>query len=184
MTRPMNKWSARSTCLRTRARTPLGTVILASAIVALALGVGGLGGCEKKKKIVKLPPTPPPAAPVAPPVSFDTLAQELKVDPRVQFSQDLAITDEAFARASLKLADALAKGDAKALGGMTVRRVNDGIALLESSKQWEPATRGLEAVRIIAAAPPPSSLSKIEAVAPPPPNIKEAEEQGKQMQER
>lgn len=152
-------------------------VMTKAALLVALCGIAFLGACtEKKKKAPPPPPPPPPAPVVAPVISFDTLSQELKVDPRVQFAGDLSVNDEGFARASLKLVDAIVKGDTAALGKMTVLRVTEGISSLQSSQQWDESVKGLEAVRIIAAAPPPSNLSKEQAIPDPPANIKEAQD--------
>lgn len=124
----------------------------------LALGVS-LTGCEDKKpapKVTEAPPPPPPPPPPA--VSLDTLAQQLKVDPRVQIAPKVASTDEALARAALQVASAIAKGDANALKGLLTKRGQESLDYLSAGDAWKDATRGLEAVRIVALSPAPPAM--------------------------
>lgn len=126
---------------------------------ALALTLG-LGACDKPKPPPAPPPPPPPAPRVEapPPVSFEGLAQELRIDARVQLEQGLIATDEGLARATLRVADAIAKGDAKALRAVLSQRAGDALGTLESSDLWAPATKGIEAVRVLSVAQPPANL--------------------------
>ncbi len=140
----------------TRRQTKPSFIVVAGALAGLALA---LVGCEKPKP--PPPPPPPPRAPQAeapPPVSFEALAQELKIDPRVQIEAGLATADEGLARATLRVADALARGDAKALRPFLAQRAGDALGTLEAADQWTPATKSIEAVRILSVVPPPSNL--------------------------
>lgn len=148
MTHPANDMNRRS-----RTHGPLPTGVAA----ALALG---MWACDKPKPppAPPPPPPPPPRAEAPPPVSFEGLAQELRIDARVQLEQGLIATDEGLARATLRVADAIAKGDAAALRAVLSQRAGDALGTLESSDLWAPATKGIEAVRVLSVAPPPSNL--------------------------
>ncbi|MFN0012797.1 MAG: hypothetical protein ACKVS8_14270 [Phycisphaerales bacterium] len=141
----------------TRRQTDPSMVVLAVALCAFAVAVCG---CEKPKPPPAPPPPPPPPPRVeAPPaVSFEALAQELKVDPRVQIEPGFSISDEGLARATLRVADALARGDAKALRPLLAQRAGDALGTLEAADQWTGATKSIEAVRILSVGPPPSNL--------------------------
>ena len=91
-------------------------------------------------------PQPPP-----PEVSFETIAQNEKADARVQFAADLKISEENLdlGKAVVRLADCFARGSAKDLKPMLTRRAQSLLADLESSGQWEEATKQIEAVRVV-----------------------------------
>lgn len=109
-------------------------------------------GCEKKKPP---PPPPPPPAPVEPvEVSFDTIMQTLRADPRVQAAANLGITDESFAISAVKFADAFARGDAQSLKGMMQNRAKGVLELLENDGTWSTLAGRIEAVRIVYAGSP------------------------------
>ncbi|MBC7833601.1 MAG: hypothetical protein H7Y88_00690, partial [Phycisphaerales bacterium] len=76
-------------------------------------------------------------------------AQELRVDPRVQYAPHLTVTDEALVRDSLKLADAIASGKADELRSLMTPGAKAVLASLESTGQWDEGTGGVEAVRIV-----------------------------------
>jgi len=75
--------------------------------------------------------------------------QAMRPDARVQFPQNVAPLDEAFARAAISLANAFAKGDASALGGMLAPDAKRTLDLLTASGQWEEEVSTIEAVRIV-----------------------------------
>jgi hypothetical protein len=156
----------------TNALPRLPRALLALAAVAVVV----LVGCDEKKKVKPAPPPPPPPPPPPAVVSFDSLSQELKVDARISVAPSVSISDEAFARATLKLADAFVRGDADKLKGLTAPRVHAGVATLQVAQEWEPTTKGIEAVRLILIAPPPSNLSSALPEAPPGADIQEAQQ--------
>lgn len=139
----------------------------ASSRAALALGLVALsavlGACGKKAP----PPPPPPPPPVTkvveepPALSMTTIAQELKADSRVSFASGVTITDEGFARAAVKLADAIARGDAAKLGAMLTRKGKGVLDELTSSGGFTDATKPIEAVRVVFAQAP-GGLSDID----------------------
>jgi hypothetical protein len=94
-------------------------------------------------------------------VSFDTISQELGADPRVQFAPDVSVTDEAFAKAVVKLADAVARGDASKLRSIVNRDTKKVLSDLENSGLWGEQMSGVEAVRVVYAAPYDASANKI-----------------------
>lgn len=113
-------------------------------ILCLAIGATALGGCGKKK--APPPPPPPPPRVAAPePVRVETLAG----DPRVQFPQSAAPTDESLARAVAAFATALAKGDDAALGAMLDAPAKGVLAMQVRSGEWKSATAKIEAVRVV-----------------------------------
>lgn len=110
-----------------------------------------LTGCSKPPP----PPPPPPPAPVEPPppadVSMDTIIQDAKVDPRVQAASGMVVTEDrvSLATAVAKLADAIAKGDEKAMESMLTPKAQSVLSSLVSSGEWGESTKGIEAVRIV-----------------------------------
>lgn len=133
-----------------QARRPWTLVRVAGTCACLA-AVMLSPGCSKP------PPPPPPApAPTPPPpppaeVQLETLAQDLKVDPRVQFASGVHVTEDRIelGRAVVKLADALAKGDAKAMRPLLEKRAQAVLDELDSTGGWTEATQGIEAVRVL-----------------------------------
>jgi hypothetical protein len=123
-----------------------------------ALVIAGLafqGGCKKEPP--PPPPPPPPKElppPPPPPVSFDLIAKELKVDPRVSVAPGVEVTDQPFARAAMQLADAIARGDSGKAGALLTRRAKSVLDELVSSGAWGASTKSIEAVRVLFAAPP------------------------------
>jgi len=89
----------------------------------------------------------------------------MKVDARVQVASDVSISDESFARAALQLTDAIAKGDADKLTKLISPRAAAVLGELKSTDQWAPATKSLEAVRIITIGTPTSGPSPSTALA-------------------
>jgi hypothetical protein len=132
---------------RTRRFRRVITTTLAVAVMALA------AACSKKKPPPPLPPPPPPPPQPAPePVSFDSISQEMKADPRVQFAGGLAITDESVARAVISLADAIARGDISKLDPLLSQPAKNVVKSLQESGEWSTATKDIEAVRVVYAA--------------------------------
>jgi len=124
------------------------TLLALAGAVAL---VFNLAGCPKPA-----PPPPPPPAPAPPPpppqeVTLDTLAQEIKPDPRVQFASGLVVTEDQLelGKAVIRLADALAKGDDVALRPMLTRKAQKVLADLKGIGAWDEETKKIEAVRVI-----------------------------------
>lgn len=114
---------------------------LACAILAPSLTL--TVGCKKAEPP---PPPPPPPKQVARPVD----AQSFVTDPRVQFPQEHAPTDEALAQAVADFASALAKGDN---GAMSAMLDAPGRAILTEQVQtgaWERETSNIETVRVVA----------------------------------
>ena len=124
---------------------------LRTAAVALGLaGVlsAGITGCEKKKP----PPPPPPPVIIKPPppkVDMVALQQELNADPRIQFAEGAAPTGRELAEGAVRVADALARGDATALRALLDRSGQQVVDDLVNRAEWEPATSKIEAVRIV-----------------------------------
>jgi hypothetical protein len=96
-------------------------------------------------------PNPCPPPPPPPDVALETVAQDMKADARVQFAADLKLPEEKLdlAKAIVKLADALAKGDAKAMKPLLTRRAQGLLADLQNSGGWEEGTKQIEAVRVV-----------------------------------
>lgn len=114
-------------------------------LTASALLAPGLAGCGKKKAPPPPPPPPPPRAAAPEPVRVEGLAG----DPRVQFPQAMAPTDESLARAVASFATALAKGDDAALGAMLDAPAKGLLAMQVRSGEWKAATAKIEAVRVV-----------------------------------
>jgi hypothetical protein len=124
------------------------TSLKTSNLVVLSLvAIASFSGCEKKK-----PPPPPPPAPVIipppPKIEVQALLQELKSDARVQFAESAAPTDRTLAEGAIRLADAIARGDDKALRGLLDRSGQVILDDLVGRSEWSPATGRIEAVRI------------------------------------
>jgi hypothetical protein len=125
-----------SEMIRSTLRASLACAVL---MPALTLTVG----CKKEEPP---PPPPPPPKQVARPVD----AQSFVSDPRVQFPQEHAPTDESLAQAVADFTSALAKGDNNALSAMLDA---PGRAILTEQVQtgaWERETSNIETVRVVA----------------------------------
>lgn len=126
-----------------RLSNPVKLLLAAAFVSAMVLAPG----CEKKKP----PPPPPkieePPAPVE--VSFDSIMQTLKADSRVKAAGSLGITDESFAQAAVKLADAMAKGDADKLKEMLTLRAKNVVDGLVADGEWSKMSPRIEEVRIV-----------------------------------
>lgn len=98
------------------------TVAAAAGWSLALLGPAGVAGCSKEpeKKAVAEEPPPPQLPPPPPPprVDFASLGRELGASPKLTYAPTLAVSDAGFARAAVRFADALAKGDEKALSSM------------------------------------------------------------------
>lgn len=123
---------------RRRTRTVLPALLLCGAVVIAP-------GC--KKKAPPPPPPPPPSAPAAPP---PVNVASMLTDPRVQFAESAAPTDESLARAVVAFAGAMASGDAGVVEPMLDPLAKATLANLRASGQWSRATSGLEGVRVVA----------------------------------
>lgn len=128
-------------------RTNLSRRCLAAAAVVAAV----VAGCEKKKP----PPAPAPAPPTRPAVvipdkvEVQALLQQLGSDARVQFPQSAAPTDRSLAEGVIRLADALARGDAPAMRGLLDRAGQAILDELVGTGGWEDGTKKIEAVRVV-----------------------------------
>jgi len=75
--------------------------------------------------------------------------QSMRPDARVQYPQEHAPTDETAARAVISLANALAKGDASAMGALLVADAKADLNSLTGSGDWAEATGRIEGVRVV-----------------------------------
>lgn len=131
-----------------------------SSVGLTALLTTGISGCNDKKA----PPPPPPSAPKAPspaqssepppvvvqePIQIGPVMASMKPDQRVIFPQDAAPTDEGIAKAIIKLASNLAKGDSDAIRPMLQDDAKTTLDGLVNSGDWDIATKRIEGVRII-----------------------------------
>jgi hypothetical protein len=84
-------------------------------------------------------------------VSLDTLGQELKADARVQFATGLVVSEDRveLGRAVVRLADALARGDDRAMAPLLTRRAQGILSDLKTTGAWEESTAKIEAVRVV-----------------------------------
>lgn len=130
--------------------------LLRTIAVAAAVALLGGAGCEKKAPPKPPPPPPPPPpAPKAPdPVTVDGILQSMNADPRVQFPQAKAPTDESFARAVIALADSIVRGDAAKLRPMLMPPARAVLEQLEGGEDWSNETSKLEAARVVLASSP------------------------------
>ena len=123
-------------------------------IIALALMAGTLAlgaGCEKKKKPAPPPPPPPKPKVVIPdPVDVNAVAQQLHADARVNFPSANAPADRSLAVGVVKLADALAKGDADRMKSLLEPGSQTILDDLVSSGGWAEGTKPIGQVRIVA----------------------------------
>lgn len=108
----------------------------------LLLSGATLVACKKEE-----PPPPPPPPPPRAPQAVD--AQSFVTDPRVEFPQRHAPTDESIARAAANLASALARGDASAFESMLDAPGRAVLAQQRRTGAWERETGAIEAVRIV-----------------------------------
>ncbi|MGE4198115.1 MAG: hypothetical protein AB7G11_13435 [Phycisphaerales bacterium] len=138
-----------------RAAKPIMLVLMAGSVVALA-------SCSKKQP----PPAPvvdntPPPPPPPENVSFEAISQEMQADPRVQFASNLEVSDEKLARAVVRLADAIARGDASKLRAVVNADSKKVITALENDGTWGEQMNNVEAVRVVYAAPYDSAANKV-----------------------
>jgi hypothetical protein len=119
-------------------------------IAGVALTALMLVGC-KKPPPPPLPPPPPPPPPPPAMISLDTIAQNEKADARVTFSSDLKVTEDKteLGKAVVHLADAFARGDAKALKPLLTQPARVLLDQLVTDGGWEEATKPIEAVRVV-----------------------------------
>jgi hypothetical protein len=129
--------------------------------LGLQLGTIGLigvlslvSGCSKP------PPPPPPPAPTPPPppppnIKLEDVSQELHADARVQVAPGLEVgpSETDLAKAVVQLANAIAKGDSKAVRPMLTRSAQTILDTLDSEGGWTAGTSKIEAVRIVAVQP-------------------------------
>lgn len=119
-------------------------------MLGLVTGVVLLAGCSKPP-----PPAPPPPPPPAPPppaeVTLASVAQDMKIDPRVQFTDGMTVVEEQLemAKAIIKLADGFAKGNAAEVKPLLTRPAQDVLNELLNTGGWEEATKDIEAVRVV-----------------------------------
>lgn len=133
---------------------------LAAALLACA--ALSLTGCSKKEEPKEEPPpveAPPPPPPTV--VSFEAISQELQAHPAVQFASGLEVSDEALVRATVKLADSLARGDASKLRPLISKPAERTLKVAESSQIWEPGMSDIEAVRLVYVGPVDPNAGKI-----------------------
>lgn len=130
---------------------------LAFAAVAAVIVIAG---CKKEP-----PPAPPAPAPPPPPapttIKLEDLAQEMRVDARVQFTPEMEIEESQsdLARAVISMADAVAKGNADTLRPMLTRNAQALLDDLQDKGEWEDATGKIEAVRVVYLGPAPAILN-------------------------
>lgn len=125
------------------------SLIRSVLLVAACAGVT-LGGCEKKKKPAPPPPPPPkPVAVIPDPVDISAVLQQAKADARVQFPQSQAPADRSLAEGVIRLASALAAGDAAAMRGMLAPGARDVLDQLVASGGWEEGTKEIGQVRVV-----------------------------------
>jgi hypothetical protein len=120
------------------------------ATLAACVLMLGVAGCEKKKKPPPPPPPPPPVHVEVPkPVDINAVLAEAKSDARVKFVDTQAPADRSLALATIKLANALAKGDAPAVKAMLDKPSQAVVDELISRGDWADATKGIEQVRVV-----------------------------------
>jgi hypothetical protein len=123
---------------------------VAVAMLAASLALGA-SGCTKKKKPAPPPPPPPKPKVVTPdPVDVNGLLQALKSDERVKFPEGQAPADRSLAEGVIKLANALAKGDADGMKPLLDKPAAEVLDTLTASGGWAAGTKPIEQVRIIA----------------------------------
>lgn len=127
---------------KNRSRRALPT--LAPACVCGLAVSAALVGCEKKQDAPVQAPAPAPVRPK------QVSADDLRMDPRVQFPQERLPTSESLAQAVASLASAIAKGDKDAMSAMLTRPAQGVLTDLAARGEWQSATSGIEAVRVVA----------------------------------
>lgn len=128
-------------------------------VASLAAALGTLAACDGSEPnegaVTQAAPPPPPPEPVR----VGTLIQTSGADPRVAFPQEKAPTDAQLARAVIRLADAIARGDAEALRPQLTEDAAAVLTELESSGAWAEATRSIEQVRVVDLGPEQVTLA-------------------------
>ncbi len=122
---------------------------LALALMAASIAAGA--GCVKKKKPAPPPPPPPKPKVVIPdPVDVNAIGQQLHADARVNFPSANAPADRTLAEGVIKLANALAKGDAALMKPMLDKNPQGLLDALVGSGGWADGPKPNSQVRIIA----------------------------------
>jgi hypothetical protein len=122
-------------------------------------------------------------------VSFERIidglnvGRETPIDARVQIADGVSVTDEAFARSAVLLADALARGDDEALTGMLTRPAVEDLDLV-LDHGWDEATEDIEAVRIVYAGPFEGAIVSQAAEQLAAAGLEDAQAQMKEMMEK
>jgi len=132
-------------------------LLLTGACLFAALGTFAAcdGSDSDADAVTQAPPPPPPPEPVR----VGTLIQTSGADPRVAFPQEKAPTDAQLARAVIRLADAIARGDADALRPQLTEDAAATLAELESSGAWAESTASIEQVRVVDLGPEQVTLA-------------------------
>jgi len=134
------------------------------------------GGCSKKEEPPPPPPPPKPTYTPPPPEPVDVVAllQDVGADARVQFPKTSAPTDRDLAEGTIRVADAIARGDDETLRDHLTESGERVLDELIASGAWWGATDGIEAVRVVYVA----GASNTAAAAPPTPQQDLASELG------
>lgn len=128
---------------------------MAAGLALSVVVVGGtVGGCDKKEeKVVVVTPPPPPPPKEPDPVDLKGLAQTLKADKRLVFSDGATTTKESLAKAVVGLGDALARGDDKKFGAMIDPMSRELLMKAVAKGDWKETTSKVTQVRLVRLTP-------------------------------
>jgi len=128
---------------------------VAAGLAMSTIVVGGLmSGCDKKVETVVAPPPPPPPPPKEPdPVDMKGLAQTLKADKRLVFSDSATTNKESLAKAVVGLGDALARGDDKKFSSMIDPMSRELLKKAVAKGDWKETTSKVTQVRLVRLTP-------------------------------
>lgn len=131
------------------ARVAMHSAATVAMVTMVALPSTMMTACSPPPPPPAPPPAPPPPPPNAEPIQIDPLMQSVKPDQRVQFPQVAAPVDESLARATIKLCEAIVKGDSSTMSGMLDPAGRAILERLIASGEWEDTTQKIQAIRVV-----------------------------------
>lgn len=131
------------------ARVAMHSVATVAMVTMVALPSTMMTACSPPPPPPAPPPAPPPPPPNAEPIQIDPLMQSIGPDQRVQFPQVAAPVDESLARAVIKLAEAIVKGDSSAMSPMLDPTGRSILERLLASGEWDDTTEKIQAIRVV-----------------------------------
>jgi hypothetical protein len=115
----------------------------------LALLLAGCGAEEEPVAIAPAYVPPPPPMPTAPAVTpIADLMAELRIDERINLSEEMAPNTDAARRAVLSFFDSIARGNSRALTSMLTEADRRELQAMVEDETWAAATQGIYSIDI------------------------------------